>query len=269
MNKYLFSERIIDRHKRWWIEKKPHPHKNLAGKLAGPPFVQKAGFKIPIIYSIIDSADELPLFSSLPERFVIKPSRGWSAKNIYVMVDGVNQLDQKKYSRGNIVQLMKNMTPIETDRGFKFMVEEYLENWDGNLDIPPYDYKFFMFGDSIAFCHIIERRSSTDRSKNRHWYVNEEFESINMKVITTQKPETEMCPQPPCWDELIQTAKGLGREIGIFMRIDLYATTRGSVFGEFTPTPQGGKGYTPAADRWLGNLLQGKEGADDLEYQLD
>ena len=53
------------------------------------------------------------------------------------------------------------------------------------------------------------------------------------------------------------------------MRIDLYATTRGSVFGEFTPTPQGGKGYTPAADRWLGNLWQGKEGADDLEYQLD
>ena len=144
MSGYLFSERIIDRHKRWWIDKEPHPHKNLAGKLDGPKFVEKAGYKTPIIYSIIDSADDLPLFSSLPKDFVIKPSRGWSAKNIYVMVNGVNQLDQMEYSREKIIQLMKDKTPIETDRGFKFLIEEYLENWDGSSNIPPYDYKFFI-----------------------------------------------------------------------------------------------------------------------------
>lgn len=47
-----------------------------------------------------------------------------------------------------------------------------------------------------------------------------------------------------CADELISTAKLLGKSVGVFMRIDLYATTRGAVFGEFTPQPNGGKGFT-------------------------
>lgn len=269
MSGYLFSERIVDRHRRWWREKEPHPHKNLAGKLIGPPFVEACGFKTPVIHSVVDTADEIPDFSNLPSSFVIKPSRGWSAKNIYVMVDGINQLDKQAYSREHIVQLMKDKTDVETDKNLKILIEEYLINWDEDTSIPPYDYKFFVFGNSIAFCHIIERNSNSDTSINRHWYVDENFESINMKVITTQKPETEMCDKPDCWDELVNTAIGLGERLGIFMRVDLYATTRGAVFGEFTPQPQGGKGFTPAADRWLGSLWRGKEGADDLVHHLD
>ena len=93
---------------------------------------------------------------------------------------------------------------------------------------------------------------------------------LGMKVITTQTPETEMCDKPDCWDELVNTAIGLGeKRLGMFTRVDLYATTRGAVFGEFTPQPQGGKGFTPAADRWLGSLWRGKEGADDLEHRID
>lgn len=266
MSDYLFSERIVDRHRRWWREKEPHPHKNLAGKLIGPPFVVTAGFKTPTIYSVVDSADEIPAFSNLPNSFVIKPSRGWSAKNIYVMVNGINQLDNQSYSREDLILRMKEKTDIETDKSLKLLIEEYLINWDGNTSIPPYDYKFFVFGKKIAFCHIIERNSNTDASKNRHWYVDENFESINMKVITTQVPEITMCEKPTCWDELVNSAIGLGECLGIFMRIDLYATTRGAVFGEFTPQPQGGKGFTPAADRWLGSLWRGKEGADGLDY---
>ena len=269
MSDYLFSERIVDRHRRWWRGKEPHPYKNLGGKLTGSPFVESEGFKTPGIYAIVDSADDLPSFSDLPDNFVIKPSRGWSAKNIFVMVDGINQLDRQAYTRNEIIQLLKTNTPIETEKKFRILVEEYLVNWDGNKDIPPYDYKFFVFGNSIAFCHIIERNSNTDTSKNRHWYVDENFESIGMKVITTQTPEPQLCAKPDCWDELLQTAKGLGEKLQMFTRIDLYATTRGAVFGEFTPQPQGGKGFTPAADRWLGSIWQGKEGADDLEYRID
>lgn len=237
--------------------------------MAGPPFVEASGFKTPLIYSVVDTADEIPNFSSLPNSFVVKPSRGWSAKNIYVMVDGINQLDGQTYSRKTIVKLMKEKTDVERDKGLKILIEEYLINWDEDTSIPPNDYKFFVFGKKIAFCHIIERNSNSDTSKNRHWYVDENFESIGMKVITTQTPEPEMCEKPSCWDELVNTAIGLGDRLEIFMRIDLYATTRGAVFGEFTPQPHGGKGFTPAANRWLGSLWRGKEGADDLEHQID
>ena len=81
-----------------------------------------------------------------------------------------------------------------------------------------------------------------------------------MKVMTTQTPETELCPKPTCWKDLVSTAKGLGKKLDMFMRIDLYGTTRGAVFGEFTPQPHGGRGYTIEADEWLGSLWRGVEG---------
>ncbi len=43
------------------------------------------------------------------------------------------------------------------------------------------------------------------------------------------------------------------------MRIDMYATTYGPVFGEFTRQPHGGSGYTTWADGWLGGLWRGVE----------
>jgi hypothetical protein len=55
--------------------------------------------------------------------------------------------------------------------------------------------------------------------------------------------------------------------LNMFMRVDMYATTRSAVFGEFTPTPHGGKRYTREADRWLGSLWKGVEGASALDYQ--
>ena len=42
--------------------------------------------------------------------------------------------------------------------------------------------------------------------------------------------------------------KKLGKELNCFMRIDMYATNKGPVFGELTPTPEGGIGYTDFDD---------------------
>ena len=65
------------------------------------------GYKVPMIYHIGDKAKSLPKFRNLPERFVIKPTKGWSAKNVFVMVDGVNLLDQKKWKRNQIVKSLE------------------------------------------------------------------------------------------------------------------------------------------------------------------
>jgi hypothetical protein len=46
----------------------------------------------------------------------------------------------------------------------------------------------------------------------------------------------------------------------MFMRIDMHATTNGAVFGEFTPQPHGGEGFTLWADEWLGAMWKGVEG---------
>jgi hypothetical protein len=59
------------------------------------------------------------------------------------------------------------------------------------------------------------------------------------------------------------SAKKLGGAINKFTRVDLYAMNKGVVFGEFTPTPHGGRGFTKWTDIWLGSMWKGVE---DAEY---
>ena len=40
----------------------------------------------------------------------------------------------------------------------------------------------------------------------------------------------------------------------------MYATAEGPVFGEFTPTPEGGSGFTEWADQYLATFWNGVEG---------
>jgi|UPI0004B7DDDC glutathione synthase/RimK-type ligase-like ATP-grasp enzyme len=55
------------------------------------------GFKVPEEIGVYSDIDEIPEFSELPRKFVLKPSRGYSAQNVFVMSDGVNFLDGKIY----------------------------------------------------------------------------------------------------------------------------------------------------------------------------
>jgi len=237
----------------------------LSGKLEGRSFMKDNGFKVPEEIGLYSNIDEIPEFSKLPSRFVLKPSSGYSAKNVFVMSDGVNLLDGKTYDRNSIMEAIRRSYEGRGFRG-KFLVEELLVNWDRKDGIP-LDYKFYTFGDRIAFIHVIERNSGIDIKANRHWFMKEDWSDLGIKIQKSQELQTEPLPKPDCYDELIHTVRTVGRMLNMFMRIDMYATTRGAVFGEFTPTPHGGKGYTKEADRWLGSLWQGVEGASKLDYR--
>lgn len=260
-----FGERIQDRQRRWWTEGAAVAHKSIAGKLEGRAFAGSLGCRLPDLYSVSDSIDELPLFSTLPARFVIKPTRGWSAKGVFALDNGVNLFDGKIWDREAIIRQLSevksqtDLSSIMYDCRSGFMVEELLESWDHKPGIP-LDYKFYAFGSRIAFIHIIERNSNARLSANRHWLFDEHWVPLQRQVVRTQALETNPLPAPDCLAEMVGMVKRMGSALGMFMRIDMYATTRGAVFGEFTPTPHGGKGFTPWADEWMGGLWQGVEG---------
>ncbi len=56
-------------------------------------------------------------------------------------------------------------------------------------------------------------------------------------------------PPPEGLKEMAEKAKELSKACGIFCRIDFYATDKGALFGEFTPTPFMGSFFTPEADK--------------------
>ena len=255
----LFSEHIKSRYQRWWVQREPNQFRDLAGKLAGREFVENLGLKVPDLYHVSDTVEEIPEFSSLPPRFVLKPSRGYSSNNVFVMIDGRNQLDNQLWSRDAIIESIVSQPNVNQNKGTKIMIEEYLEDWK-NPDLIPYDYKFYMFGKECAFVTIIERNSSVNAKSNKFWNLSIDWELCEIQIMKSQIPEKTLPDKPDCWEELCSAAAKLGEELGLFMRIDFYATKRGAVFGEFTPQPHGGNGFTDKADNWLGSLWEGLEG---------
>jgi hypothetical protein len=260
-----FSQRLQARRERWWAQGQLPQFSRLSGKLEGRSFMKDNGFKVPEEIGIYSKIDEIPEFSQLPSRFVLKPSSGYSAKNVFVMSDGVNLLDGKSYDRNAVISSIHQSYDGKEFKG-KFLIEELLVNWDKKDGIP-LDYKFYTFGDRIAFIHVIERNSGVNIRANRHWFMKEDWTDLGIKIQRTQDLQSEPLPKPDCYDELVHTVRKVGRMLDMFMRIDMYATTRGAVFGEFTPTPHGGKGYTKEADQWLGSLWRGVEGASPLAYR--
>jgi hypothetical protein len=256
----LFSERIRDRNLRWWVHRDEVPNKNVAGKIRGQDFVKSLGIRIPAIYDVVSSPEELPNFDELGDNFVIKPARGYSANNVFLMNNGVNLFDGKTWNRQEVIDKFSNSKQSQSNQ--KIIIEELLIPWNEEARIP-HDYKFYMFGEKVAYCQIINRRSSANTKINKNWFVDSEFNIIEKQIMVEQLQDDSVIMKPDCWDDLVSAAKALGSALNRFTRVDLYATNNGPVFGEFTPTPHGGRGFTKWADKWLGEMWEGVEGAGD------
>jgi hypothetical protein len=53
---------------------------------------------------------------------------------------------------------------------------------------------------------------------------------------------------------MLSGVRKIGAAYGSFVRVDMYATTAGAVFGELTGTPSEGNGYSDFADKYFGEL---------------
>ena len=258
-----FSERIAQRHKRWWVDKQQPWQSPFSEKIQGRRFAEVAGIIVPDMYWNGAEMTEIPPFEELPSKVVIKPSSGWGANNVFCLIDGINILDGETYNRDKVLKtlegddFLKTITPT-------YMCEEFLIPEVGrDSDIIPRDYKFYCFGEQIALVHVVLRRSVKDKYANVHHYLDCDFREIPRKVMSNRNVPKEDFPMPDCWDSMVEDVRLLGRAMGSFMRIDMYATHKGAVFGEFTPTPEGGKGFTEWADKYLGTFWKGVEGADE------
>jgi hypothetical protein len=252
-----FGAQILDRHARWSKFGRPEWLKPTDGKQAGQNYVRSLGYSVPQVYATYDHISKLPSLSCLPTNFVLKPLYGHSSNHVFLMKDGINLFDGKNYSA------LKIISDVAGREDGPFLIEELLENHDGAPGIP-LDYKFYCFGAEMVFVHIIQRNSTSDRSLNRHWFLTEDWSPLHMKIKRLELADSKIPEKPPFFSEMLQMAQALGGGLNAFMRVDLYATTRGPVFGEFTPFPNKGRGYTPEADAWLGSLWHGAEGAGEV-----
>lgn len=261
INSYLYDmdllrARIKTRHKKFWqdpdaenvrntLMKPDDPlekwknvenwQRRLSNKHNSRNFALAHNCKVPELYWSGRNVKDIN-FDLLPENYVIRPTIGHSSKLVFLIKNGYNLFDKKNYSPDELKVVLQQA--IDKNEHLHFLIEEFLKNEQGEQKILK-DYKVFCFNGEVACINVVNRFSPNTGDCT---YYNEQWEQI--ESINKIYPHGEYSPPPLCLQEILQKAKALSKCYEIFVRIDFYATDRGAVFGEFTPTPGMGRGFT-------------------------
>jgi len=204
-----------------------------------------SGWIIPTYYA----GDELPPVEmrKWPIPYVIKPSH---ASGLVIFIKDHYDIDWQKidkeiklwrqldYGREKFEWSYRNVPK-------RILVEEYI----GNQDSHPFDYKFFVFNGKV---HAIE--VDIDRyGHHRQAFFDRDW---NRMPFRRGRPLFDgVVPRPSRLDEMVSAAEVLGKGWP-FVRIDLYEVDEIPYFGEFTFYPSSGSTqfYPPVWEKTFGDL---------------
>ena len=251
----LFSEMIQKRNHDWWEGKKKIEEKFLSKKLIGEKYALSHNVPVVPKFFVTEDYDDVR-FLDLPDTYVLKSSVGYSAKQVFPVSNGSNVFSGEPIAVDDILNTLKSDEFVQNQK-HSLIVEELVEDEFG-YDIP-LDYKFFMFGDEIATIQVIDRSSKKKNEQTQGFYY-ENWKKIPLDIWPIRK-EVDKFLKPSQLENMTNAAKKLGKALGIYMRIDFYASKDAFYLGEFTPTPDGGKGYSSEGDKFLGSFWKGEEGA--------
>lgn len=270
----MFGDRIYDRHLTWYRRHHDDVHpprdchrlrerddddalwhccpfwqRKLNNKWNAREFAIRHGARPPELYWWGRDPDEIP-FEKLPPRFVVRATSGTACARVLALADGVDLLTGRLYPRREQLATLRHWI----DTGFsrtRLLVEEFIVSGSGSLELPP-DYKVHVFGDHIGAVQVV-RRHGAGRSTWRQRFYTEKWEPFD-DPLNTFNPQDSTTPPPECLDDILRSARRLGRAFGAYVRVDFYASPRGAVFGEFAPTPYQGEHFTPYANAYFEDL---------------
>jgi hypothetical protein len=212
-------------------------------------FAQKHGCHVPRLYWFGRKISRLP-FDALPDCYVIKPNLGATRKGVYVMAKGINLLEQERQTTEQLRQQLPQTT--RGIFGIPILIEEFITDKDDQYKLPT-EYKFHVFGETVGAIDVIQRTSNKQPSKQAFYTAQWELFKEPMRRT---RPAGDYTDPPQCLDEMLVLAKKLGKAFGSYVRVDLYASEHGCVFGEFSSTPAQGRGFSKYADEYFGALWQ-------------
>lgn len=221
--------------------------KDYVSKRIGPRYI------IPTlgVWSSLEEVD----WDSLPKKFVLKTTHGGGGTGVVVV------RDKSKVKRKETLEKLR----------WSFRREGYIANreWpyknvpkriiaEELIEIPEKsdltDYKIFCFNGKPEYIQVIQDRHTCETIDfyDTEWN-HQDFVGLNPVARNSHTPIV----RPENLDEMLWVAGELAKG-QTFVRIDLYQTDKGILFGEITFFPASGIGkFTPAEwDLKLGNLIK-------------
>lgn len=272
-----FSERLRRRHRIWWnagssvpdlsvhryidrirlrsrntpVEKWKccgHWQRCLLNKWNSREFAVLHGVNVPELYWHGRDASRSPI-EDLPEHFALRPAWGERTQGTWVVSGNTDLVTGRTFRNRRELK-----AAVVSGRGrfgmFPLLAEEFMTTPDGRYEAG-LEYKFHMFGEHMGPVMTFHRCGDVKRL--RHY--TPEWEPIE-EAFHSSCPLDDPFPKPREFQEMKSIAIRLGAAFGTFVRVDLYLTSRGVFFGEYSSVPGGYKDYTPFANEFLGQLWE-------------
>ena len=220
-----------------------YPSQLLDSKIIAHEFSSSLGIKVPEIYQIDCSIDEV----DFKPNTVVKPLSANSAKGVFICNNKnikylntgesfKNSIDAKKYAKK---LLTKNILKHN-----RWMVEELIHN---NGEIAR-DVKFYCFYGEIGL--VLESQRIPELK--RCWF------DSDLNIVKTGKYDNNgFIGDSSTLLDMFKLAEKISLEVpSAFVRIDFLQRENDIIFGEFTPFPWGFERFNSDWDEKLGDLYQ-------------
>ncbi|MFC0358344.1 ATP-grasp fold amidoligase family protein [Kytococcus schroeteri] len=228
----------------------PHPRPVVSDRLSALALAASHGIGVPTIHGLWRAPEEIDL-SGLPDTFVLKANRSAGSRGVIPLRRQPGHPDRYEVTDDSSRSLSASevIDWVTSRPGLRgpWYAEEMLVGDDGSGSIP-HDYKVYCFYGEIGGGFV--RRTHT------HFGVEGFSEGVRFRyfdhegrdAVWRKERVDQSIPLSPQLPEILETARRLSRVAPLpFLRVDLYATTRGVVMGELTLGP-GGNQYLRAED---------------------
>lgn len=214
--------------------------KELASKPIAHEFVSGLGMDAPKKYATIENIEDLGDLE-LPESFVLKPVRGWSARGVMLLKGSsrtgyFDHLALRQHSLGSITKLQTRLFEDGRASG-GWIVEEAVESLV-TVGPVPFDYKFYSFNGTVGLILQIDRNTHPTRVAMFDGHFRPLVRGHDFIFGGSVRPATPIIPLHA--PEMLYWAEQLSaRADSPFVSIDMYDSLSGPKFGEFTYSPGG------------------------------
>ncbi len=192
--------------------------------------------------------DDITDYMYNKKAFVIKPQIGHSSTNVFPLIN----IDNKLFNQFNGTEVTKQKLN-NTFKNKKVIVEEFIRNDDGKYTIPD-DYKIYCFKGNIGF--ILHKYYKY--GKYYVCYYTKDWKPIDIET-NNKFYKGEAQPRPKHLFKMVNMCRFIANKVfpNVFVRLDFYLNNTYPVFGEVTPSPNSGRGFTDIKTRnWLNYLCQ-------------
>lgn len=229
------------------------PILDLYAKTSGRDFAALHGVRVPAVHGSWPTPDDIE-WDTLPERFVIKSSRGGGGINVFPVQRRNGQLYD--FIAGELVtqETITERFWAKHQSESVYFAEEFLVGVDG--ETMPDDIKVFCFYGEPAYIEVRTEDWSRkkDGTQRLRTFLPDGTELFNARALIPRGDDIETPRDFATVAELSGRLSGAIRRP--IERIDFYETNQGIVFGEFTQNPGRPPSLVPSWDRHFGETYE-------------